>query len=273
MTGVQTCALPIFSGAARPAKARGDRVANSHAFAWLARSGFVARGVVYGIIGLLAIKLALGDGGRTTNQQGALRTIAHQSFGHTLLTLVAIGLGGYALWRLLRAAIGHGPEAADSGMGRVAGVVSGIAYTALCITAIQILGGSNTSKSGSAHKPTAGVLGWSGGVWIVGAAGLILVGVAIYQAHKGLSKNFLEDSKTEQMSAHTRKLFTTVGVVGYCARGVVFGLVGYFLVKAAVDYSPSQAAGLDGALARLEHQAYGPVLLGIVAAGLIAFSA
>ena len=257
--------------AARPAKAQGERVAHSTAFEVLARSGFVARALVYGIIGVLAFKLALGDGGKTTNQQGALRTISQQSFGHALLILVAIGLGGYALWRLIRAAIGHGPEASDSGMDRGAGLVSGIAYAALCVTAVQILSGSS-SNSGNASKPTAGVLGWTGGVLIVGAAGLIVFGVGVYQAHKGLSKSFLEDSKVEQMSQHTRKLFTTVGTVGYAARGFVFGLVGYFLVKAAIDYSPKQAVGLDGALARLQSNSYGPILLGIVAAGLIAFA-
>ncbi len=257
--------------ATRPAKAQGERVAHSTAFEWLARSGFVARGLVYGIIGVLAFKLALGDGGKTTNQQGALKTIAHQSFGQALLTLVAIGLGGYALWRLVRAAIGHGPEAGDSTFDRLAGLASGIAYAALCVTAIQILSGS-ASNSGKASKPAAGVLGWTGGVWIVGATGAIIFGVGIYQAHKGISKDFLEDSKVEQMSQHTRKAFTTLGMIGYAARGFVFGLIGYFLVKAAIDYSPSQAVGLDGALARLQSNSYGPFLLGIVAAGLIAFA-
>ena len=85
------------------------------AFEWLSRAGFVARGLIYGIVGILALKLALGHGGKLTNQQGALQTVAHQPFGKLLLTLVAIGLGGYAMWRLARAAIGHGPEGADGG--------------------------------------------------------------------------------------------------------------------------------------------------------------
>ena len=97
-------------------------------FEYLSRAGFVARGLVYGIIGILALKLALGQGGKLTNQQGALHTVAHQPFGKVLLTLVAIGLGGYALWRLVRAAIGHGPEGTDSGFDRVAALASGIVY-------------------------------------------------------------------------------------------------------------------------------------------------
>src|ERR1044071_807510 len=91
----------------------GDKVGQSTAFELLARAGFAARGVIYGIIGILAIKVALGAGGKTTNQTGALKTIAHQPFGKVLLILVAIGLGGYALWRLVRALLGHGPEDTD----------------------------------------------------------------------------------------------------------------------------------------------------------------
>jgi len=257
----------------RAAQDQGEKVAHSRGFDWLARSGFVARGLIYGIIGVLAVKLALGDGdGKATNQQGALRTIAHQPFGRTLLTIVAIGLGGYALWRFIRAAIGHGPEATDSGFDRVAGLASGVAYAILCVTAVKILSGAPTSDSGQPQKPAAGVLDWTAGPWLVGAAGAVLVGVAIYQGYKGLSQSFLDDSKTERMSRGGLRLFTTVGVVGHVARMVVFGLVGYFLIKAAVEYSPSQAVGLDGALARLQYASYGPILLGVVAAGLVAFA-
>ena len=96
------------------AEAAGHSFVQSSAFEWLSRAGFVARALIYGIIGVLAVKLAFGDGGKVTNQQGALQTIAQQPFGKVLLTLVAIALGGYSLWRLVRAAIGHGPEGSDS---------------------------------------------------------------------------------------------------------------------------------------------------------------
>src|SRR5256885_9305787 len=102
-----------------------DEVVRSRSFEWFARSGFIARGLIYGIIGLLAVKLALGDGGKTTSQAGALRTLAHQPFGRLLLILVAVGLAGYALWRFVRAALGHGPEASDSGFERLAAFASG----------------------------------------------------------------------------------------------------------------------------------------------------
>src|SRR5690348_14467348 len=191
--------------AIRSVRSGGETVARSSSFEWLARAGFVARGVIYGIIGILAIKLAVGAGGRTTNQQGALKTIAHQPFGKVLLILVAIGLAGYAIWRLVRALLGHGPEDSDSGFERVAAFGSGIVYAGLCAIAVEILLGSGSSGgSGNAHKSTAGVFGWPGGTWLVGIAGAVLIGIGLYQGYRGLSKDFLEDSKTEQMSARVR---------------------------------------------------------------------
>jgi hypothetical protein len=255
---------------AREARGAGERVAREPAFEWLARAGLVSRGVVYGIIGLLAIKLALGDGGKATIQQGALKTFAEQPFGKVLLVAVAIGLAGYALWRLVRAAIGHGPEATDSGFDRISGLASGIAYGALLVTAIGILAGSG-GGSGHPDKATAGVLDWTGGQVLVVLAGLVMIGVGLYQGYKGVSRDFLEDSKTEQMSPEVERGFTVLGVVGHLARMVVFGLIGWFLIRAALDFDPKKAVGLDGALTKLAHNSYGPVLLGIVAAGLIAF--
>jgi uncharacterized protein DUF1206 len=256
----------------RSAQAGGEKVAQSRGFEWFARSGFIARGLIYGIIGILAIKLAVGDGGTTTNQQGALKTIAHQPFGKVLLILVAIGLAGYALWRFVRALLGHGPEGSDSGFDRVAALGSGIVYALLCAVAVEILLGSGSSSgSGSPSKTAGGVLGWPGGTWLVGIAGAVLIGIGLYQGYRGISKDFLKDSKTEEMSAGVRTWVEWIGSFGHLARMVVFGLVGVFLIKAAVDYNPNKAVGLDGALAKIAHASYGPVLLGIVAAGLIAF--
>jgi len=257
--------------AVRQASKAGERVARSTAFEALARAGFVARGVIYGLIGILAVKVALGAGGKTTNQTGALKTIAHQPFGKVLLILMAVGLAGYSLWRLVHVLLGHGPEHRDSGFERLAAFGSGVTYAVICAIAISILLGSGGS-SGSAKKPTAGVLGWPGGTWLVGLAGAVLCGVALYQGYRGPSKDFLADSKTEEMSPAVRKWISWIGSIGHLARMVVFGLVGAFLIKAAVEYNPNQAVGLDGALAKLAKQSYGSLLLGMAAAGLVAFA-
>ena len=190
-----------------------------------------------------------------------------------LLTLVAIGLAGYALWRLLHTLLGHGPEGSDSGFDRLAAFGSGVAYAGVCVIAVEILLGSGGgNSSGNANKTTAGVFGWPAGTWIVGIAGAVFVGVALYQGYRGISRDFLDDSKTEEMSASTRRWIEWIGTFGHLARMVVFGLVGIFLIKAAIDFNPNKAVGLDGALAKLAHHSYGPALLGIVATGLLAFA-
>jgi hypothetical protein len=253
------------------AKATANDFVDSRLFAILARAGFLARACVYGIIGLLAFDLAIGHGGKITNQQGALRTVAHHRFGHLLLLLLAIGLGGYALWRLFRAALGHGREGSDHGIERIGALGSGLVYAGMAAVAVEILT-SGKSSGGSAKHTASGVFAWPAGRWLVGAAGLVLLGVALYQLRRGLAKKFLDDSSIGRLQQPFATWLTTLGVVGHVARGVVFGLVGAFLVKAAWDYRANEAIGLDGALAKLYNGAYGSVLLGIVAAGLIAFA-
>ncbi len=253
----------------REAKAQGEKVARSDSFEWLARAGFVARGVIYALIGVLAFKLALGDGGRSASQQGALRTIVNQPFGEVLLILIAIGLAGYALWRLVHALLGHGRESSDSGSERLAALLSGLTYAGLCAVAVKVLEGSGSTED--THKKAAGMLSWPAGTWLVGAIGAALVGVGLYQGYRGLSRDFLDELKVGEMSARTRRWIERVGMFGHLARMVISCLVGAFLIKAAIDYDPAKAVGLDGALAKLQATSYGPYVLGLVAAGLVAF--
>ena len=256
----------------RDAQMHGERAANTRQFEWLARAGLAARGVVYAVIGVLALQLAIGQGGKSTNQQGALKAVAEGPFGKTLLVILAVGLAGYGIWRLARAALGHGQQQQDSGGERVAALASGIAYAILCVAAVRILIGSSTG-SGTPKEATGGVLDWTGGPVLVGIAGVVMLGVAGYQAYKGLAKKFLDDSNTGQMTHQVRKAFTGLGVFGHVARAVIFALVGYGLIRAALDYDADKAIGLDGALREVADASYGPWLLGLVALGLIGFAA
>lgn len=243
-------------------------------FEALARAGYLARGALYAVIGLLAFRLAQGVSGPRPNQQGAMQQIEHQRFGHAVLILIAIGLGGYALWRLAQALVGHTPEYGEhSKLDRIGAVGSFVAYSAFCVLAIEVLRGSSSNSSAQTHKSTAGVLHWPAGRELVGAVGLLFIGIALYQAYLGLSRKFLSYSKTGQMSPRTRTAFTTIGVTGLVARAIAFGLIGLFVLKAARDYTPKDAVGIDGALARLLQHSYGTAALFVVACGLIVFGA
>jgi hypothetical protein len=238
------------------ARGAGRDFVYSTTFEVLSRAGFVARGLIYAIIGVLAFQVAVSDAGKLTNQEGALRTVADKPLGGFLLVVLAIGLGGYSIWRLFRAALGHGPEAADSTLDRLGGLGSGLVYGAL------------------ASKPdqtTAGVFDWPAGRWLVGVAGVVLLGVAAYQLVKGVRRKFLDELKTEKMSRGMETWITWIGTIGHVARAVVFGLIGWFLLKAAYEYDANEAVGLDGALTKILKAEYGPWLLGLVAAGLVAF--
>jgi hypothetical protein len=254
------------------ARGAGRGFVHSRAFEVLSRGGFVARGLIYGIIGLFALKVAVSDTGKLTDQQGAIKTVGNQPFGEVLLVLLAIGLGGYAVWRLFRAALGHGPEDTDDTLERLGGLGSGLVYGGLCIATIKVLTGSSASGSSSnPDKATAGVFDWPAGRALVVVGGLVLLGVGAYQLFKGIRQTFLEELKTGQMSVGMQTWITWIGTVGHVARATVFGLAGWFLLKAAYEYDAKEAVGLDGALTKILRADYGPWLLGLVAAGLLAF--
>jgi uncharacterized protein DUF1206 len=255
----------------REVRSHGHKIGQSRGFCWFARFGIAARGVVYVVIGFLAIKLALGDGGKATDQQGAMATIAKQPAGTLMLAAVAIGLLGYATWRLLRAALG-GTGGQDDLKDRVDGVASGISYAILFLGAVKILAGSGGGGA-NPDQATGGVLGWPAGPWLVGAVGLVLIGVGVQQGYKGVTRQFMDETNTESMSDPVEHAYTAFGIFGHIARMAVFALIGWFVIKAAVEFDPDKAVALDGALAKLAHAPYGPVLLGIVAAGLIGFGA
>ena len=241
----------------------------------LGRVGLVAKGVSFALVGILAIKLAVASGGEATSRQGALQSLAQQSFGKFLLILLAVGFAAYALWRFAQTffdknEVGNGAK----GLAKRAGYFgSGTIYAILTYSTVKIISGAaEQSQNEKAQKTTATVLSWPAGKWIVGAAGLVLIGVGLWSGYRGIEKKFLKDWMTEKMSAAAQSWGSRAGVVGLLGWMVVFALIGIFLVKAAHDYNPREAIGLDGALQKLANHSYGSWLLGIVAAGLLAYA-
>ncbi|MDP8956861.1 MAG: DUF1206 domain-containing protein [Actinomycetota bacterium] len=238
----------------------------------LARAGFAAKGGVYALVAVIAVKVAAGAGGKPEDQRGALGTLADEPFGMVLLVLLGLGLAAYAAWRLAQVFLGargkHGFE--DLGE-RAASVGRAGIYAALAFFAWSIVAGDRASGSAE-QQQTATVLGWPGGVVLVTAVGVVVIGVAAYQAYRAATQDFLDDLDLAGVGGGERRAATLVGTIGHAARAVVFGLIGVFLVKAAVGYDPEDAVGLDGALRELASQPYGRYLLGLVAAGLFLFA-
>jgi hypothetical protein len=241
-------------------------------YEWLARFGLVAKGVSYGIVGVLAIKLAAGHGGKATSRQGALHTLAQDTFGKVVLALLVLGFAAYAIWRFVEALAAGGDEKKKWGK-RLGSVGRGLVYAGLAFSSAKILFGSGGggSQNAKAHKTAAVALSWPAGTWLVGIVGAVLIGVGLWNAYRGLTRKFEDRWRTGEMGATARRWGGRVGLVGHLARAAVFTLIGVFVIKAAVDYNPKDAIGLDGALQKLAHASYGPYLLGLTAAGLIAY--
>jgi hypothetical protein len=238
----------------------------------LGRLGYVARGSVYLVVGLLAALAAIGWGGAVTDSQGALTTILAQPLGGVLLALVALGLFGYALWRAIQCFAdteGKGGEAKGLAV-RFGYLVSGVIYGALGLSAIQLLRGVGGGGD-DAQAWTARLMEQPAGRWLVALVGAIIVGVGLYQLYKGISKRFCEELRTGEMSEVERRWAERLGLFGHVAHGVVLGIVGGFVLLAALRYDPSEARGIEGALAALLNRPFGPWLLGAVALGLVAY--
>jgi hypothetical protein len=258
------------------ARAAPQRVAQSTLVDRLARFGLVAKGVSYGLVGVLAAALAIWGGGGAASREGALETLAHETYGKVILVALALGFAAYGLWRLAQAVFDRDDEGSGAkGFAKRAGYLGrAVIYGALTYTTIRLLAGSggSGSQTGEARKTTAQLLDWPAGRWLVGLAGLIFIGVGIFNAYRAFTQKFEEKWMTGEMSGFERDWGPRLSSIGLLARFVVFSLIGAFFVKAAYQYDPKEAIGLDGALRKIIDASYGPVLLGIVAAGLLCYA-
>lgn len=233
----------------------------------LARVGLVAKGVSYGLVGVLAIGVALGVGGDATSRQGALQTLAGSTFGTLVLVLLAAGFAAYAAWRLTQLPDTEDDEPAKAWAKRVGYVGRAAIYGGLAYTTVRVIVGAHEqSQEKKAEKTTALVLSWPAGRWLVLLGGLVLVGVGIWNGYRGVACKF--DDKWRGGPGWGR----AAGIAGHVARFVVFALIGVFAAKAALEYDPKDAVGFDGALRELAQASYGQVLLGVTAAGLVAYA-
>jgi hypothetical protein len=237
----------------------------------LARFGLAARGFVYLVLGWLAVQIARGHSRHQANSRGALADIARQSYGVVLLWVLAFGLAAYAIWRLSEAIVGTTSDGKKPGP-RVASLVGGIIYLAFCVATFSVIDG-RSKQSGSQQQVavTASVMRHTGGRWLVGLIGVVVVVVGLVIVAQGVRRKFEKDLRLNEMSGTTRVIVVALGLVGTVARGIVFAVAGVLVVDAAVTFKPRKSTGLDGALHTLAEHSYGPWLLGIFALGFIAF--
>ncbi len=245
------------------------------AVAWVtpvARLGFASIAVVYMTIGALALLLATGKGGDTIDQRGAINVLEGLPGGTVLLVVMAVGMIGYALWRLMQGTLdleGKGTDAKALAI-RIGYIASGVAYLALAThTAKEVVG--STSRRDAQEGLTEWLLANDSGTWILGAIGLTVIGWGVWHFVKAYREKFMKHVKTAQMSRNERTWMRRVGKLGLSARGVVLITLGTLALNAARHHDPREVQGFDGALRELASQPYGVYILGVVALGLIAY--
>jgi hypothetical protein len=241
----------------------------------LARAGYITKGVVYAIVGTLALQVAAGSGGKLQDSSGAILTIAQQPFGRLLLVLTTIGLSGYVLWRFVQAIWDVEDKGSDTRglIKRATFAVSGLIYASLAVMAGRLAFGVGADAGASERQWTARLMAQPLGTWLVALSGAVVVGIGVYQFYRVYRGDFLKSYDLQRMSHSERQFARRAGQLGLSARGVTFAIIGWFLIQAAIHHDPDEARGLGAALATLAQQPHGPWLLGVVAFGLIAFGA
>lgn len=246
---------------------------NNRMRAWvgpLARFGYAAKGVVYLLVGVLAARAAF-EAGRAPGKKGALQMLLNVPFGQVLFGLVALGLIAYVLWRFTQAGLdteGEGTSA-EGIVKRLGFTASGFVYLALAVFTTARLfgapGSSNGEGQGGAQEAAQGLMTQPYGQVLVGAGGLVIIGVGIYQFYRAYKAAFHVNLKGEHA------WLVGLGRLGFAARGVVYLLIGSFFALAALNHNAARAGGLGQALRTLEKQPFGPWLLGTVALGLATY--
>jgi len=256
------------------------RAAKGSAVETAARAGFAARGVIYLLVGLLALRIAFGEGGRQADRGGALAEIAEQPFGKVLLWALGIGLVGMAVWRLSETAFGvSGPDGRSwrkRSLSAARCVFYGfVAYSVLAFAAgaggSGGSGGGGNSSDRQSRDVTARAMEWPGGQWLVAVAGCAVAGAGLWIGARAVLRKYHDKLKLGAMSPRVRRAVDITGVGGGAARGLVFAAAGVFAVRAAIAYAPDRAKGLDDTLRSLAQTPAGPWLLVCVAAGLVLF--
>ena len=247
-----------------------------------ARLGWVAKGVVYLVVGVLAIPIAV-DGLRAgtqsaeeeASQSGAVAKLAESSFGSLALWVIAIGLALYVIWRLISIVL-PAENTAKVWFTRLGYLVSAVTYSLLAWSAVTIAreqqaSGGTESEDAKVERFTRELMEKTGGRWLVGAIGVVLVGVGLYFVIKGIRAKFRDELEPSGVGPFSHDAIVTLGRVGWVGRGIVMGLVGWFVTSAAVAFDPAEAKGFDGALRDTTGSTPGALLVAFAAVALTVY--
>ncbi|GAB3661515.1 DUF1206 domain-containing protein [Streptomyces sparsus] len=255
---------------------RGARqAANSKAMGVAARWGLASRGVIYVLMGVIALRIAFGGSGQEADRGGAIQELAARPFGSVLVWAVGIGLAGMALWRLSEAAFGAAGPDGHKPSKRLISAGRGVIYVVIAFSVLAVAAGARSSSSNSSDKQskdaTTQVFDLPAGQWLVGIAGVAIVAAGVWTGGKALLRKYHKELKPAALSGTVRRVIDVLGVGGGTARGLVFATVGVFVVQAAVQYDPDEAEGLDNTLRTFAETPAGPWLLAVIAVGLVLF--
>jgi hypothetical protein len=255
------------------AKAQGRRAANSRPMKFLARAGLVARGVMYAVIGWIALQIAFGKTSQQADRTGALHKLSSTPFGSAALWLLVVGFFGMTLWRLSEAVYGVPGSSGRANTSRLASLARAVIYAVIGYGVLKYALGSGAPQSSNQQSVdlTATLLRHNGGQAVAVIIALVVMAMGLYMGYQYWRKEFLKDLQLGQMRARTRRVVERLGQVGGVARGIVFVTAGIFLVVAAVKAQPREAKGIDSSLRALAGTPLGPWLLAAVAIGLIMF--
>ena len=236
----------------------------------LARAGLTARGVIYILVGWVALLVALGRSSREADQQGALQLLAGKPYGLASLWLLGIGFLAYALWRLGEAAFGVTAEPKGAGP-RLKSLGRAIVYAGFAFLTFRVISGSRGSQSKQQQDITATAMRHTDGRWLVGAVGLVVIVIGLTLVVQGVKRTFMKYLQTSRMTPRTRQVVKLLGMTGTIARGLVFALAGVLVTVAAITHNAAESGGIDKALLTLRDQPFGELLMILAALGLAIF--
>lgn len=277
--------MPSLSSIEHPARrvqrSAGRLTAEHPGVVKIGRAGWFAKGVVYLIAGVLAVLVALRASGwsessTTGNQEasptGAIKTVAGSGAGTVLLLLLAIGMLIYAAWRVVSAFMPGGSDA-DARLHRIGYIVSAIAYTSFALSAFALARHASSDENGNRKVTdiTSSVMSNTAGRWLIGLVGAIVVAVGVYRLSKGIKVDVDDELDLSGMSPARMQWSKVLGAIGEFGRGIGIGLVGFFMLRAAITYDVNEATGLDGALRRLATSSWGVVVVFVVGIGFAAY--